>query len=131
MQLIITQPVFEWIFGAVGVLFAIILVLVVVGLIYIVSLLKLAREKSNDIAETIDTVRGSVRDTTEAFDSARDNVAQFVGAAVSVGTIGKVIGAIRNAWQGQPVSLADDEDDIFADIAIGKKHSTKQRSQNG
>lgn len=132
MQLIITQQVFVWIFGILGVLFALILLLVLIALGYTVALLKLANEKSKEVAETVDEVRNSVHEVVHSFDQARDHVASFVGAAMNASTIANIIRTVRNAWhngndtQQKP---SDDVDDIFADISIkAPKPSDKKRS---
>lgn len=131
MQLIITQQVFVWIFGIVGVLFALILILVLIALGYIVALLKLANEKSKDVAETIDTVQHSVRETVQSFDDARTHVAQFVGAAMNASMIANLVRSVRNAWHGHDAQQKPSEsvDDVFADISMkAPKPSDKKRS---
>jgi hypothetical protein len=131
MQLIITQPVFVWIFGIVGVLFAIILVLVVVAMTYIVTLLKLANEKSKDVAETVDEVRHSVHEVVSSFDAARAHVASFVGAAVQAGTIANIVRSARNAWHGNggtEQKSTETVDDVFKDVSI-KAKATKRPNQ--
>jgi ABC-type siderophore export system fused ATPase/permease subunit len=131
MQLIITQQVFVWIFGIVGVLFSIILLLVVIGLIYTVKMLKLANEKSKDVAVTVDMVQLSVRDAVHSVDSARNHIAQFFSAAVSAGTIANIVRSVRNAWQGHDTQPKPSEtvEDIFNDVSIkAKPSSDKQRS---
>lgn len=129
MQLIITQPVFVWIFGVVGVLLAIILILVVIMLAYGVVLLRLVNEKSKEVAETVETVSHSVRATTESFDGMHTHVEQFVHSAVSAGNIANIVRSVRTAWHGkaEPESKPNDDiDDIFKDVKISNKQSNSQ-----
>jgi hypothetical protein len=126
MQLIITQSAFVWIFGIVGVLFAIILLLVIVGLAYGVALLRLINEKSKDVAETVDVVRNSVQKTADTFDSTREHVAQFVSSAVNAGNIANVVRIVRNAWHGHEeakdkTDSKNSVEDVLNDITINNK----------
>ncbi|MEK7184352.1 MAG: hypothetical protein AAB701_02425 [Patescibacteria group bacterium] len=130
MELIITQEVFAWIFGVVGVLLAIILLLIIIALAYIVFLLKLIKDKSGDVSKTVDLVQHSVRETIHSFDDARAHVAQFVGAVMNASTIANVVRSVRTAWHGDEPrpKQSHSYDDLFDDIhGSPMKRPPKQR----
>ena len=131
MELTITQPVFTWIFGTVGVLLAIILVLAVVVLGYIVALLRLANQKSKEVAATVDTVREVVEESAESFNDTRRHIASVVGAAMNANMIGNLVRAVRSAWHARDPQPAhsDDADDIFGDITMNT--NKKKGARNG
>lgn len=120
MELTITQPVFTWIFGTVGVLLAIILVLAVVVLGYVVALLRLANQKSKEVAATVDTVREVVEESAESFNDTRRHIASVVGAAMNANMIGNLVRTVRSAWQNHHPQEAhrNESDDIFGDITM-------------
>jgi hypothetical protein len=131
MQLIITQSAFIWIFGIIGVLFAIMLLLVIVGLAYGVAILRLVNEKSKDVAETVDVVQNSVRETAHSFDATREHVAQFVSSAVNAGNIANVVRIVRNAWHGHEDSkdktdTQNSVEDVLNDVTINSTSSKKE-----
>lgn len=127
MQLTVTEPIFLWLLGIVAVLGIIILLLVSVALGYVIALLRLGSRKAEDIAGTIDTVRTSVEATTETFNHARDQVADFSRLALSAAGLAKLVRTFRAETETKPVR--DDLSDAFGDIELGRAKKKSSRKE--
>lgn len=112
MEVVITQPVFAWVFGIVSFLLIIILIAFAIILFELNRLLKFVNIKANDVAGTIDEVRNTVHKIIESVDSTREHIASFVAAATNAASIARIVATIKGAWSKH-------HDDLFDE---GKKH---------
>ena len=98
MQLIVTQPIFLWIFGVFGILGVLLLVVLVVMFVQITKFVQHVNEKATDVAGTIDEVRATIHKATETINDTRDHIANFVTFTTSAVGIAKLVGSIRESW---------------------------------
>jgi|GEM_PF-6898828 len=122
MEVIISQPVFLWIFGIIGVLIVLWLLVMLTIFVQLARLLKLANEKAADIATTIDEVRATIHRATETVDDTKEKIANFITFTTSAAGIAKMVGSIRDQWTTRHAAV--ETDDLFGD-----KHTKRSQSQ--
>lgn len=112
MQLIVTQPVFLWIFGLIGVLVTLFLIVLVVMAFQLLRLVRFVNEKSEVVGSAVDEVRGAVHTVSQSLESTSGHIAQFVNVTMSAAGIAKLVGAARDLWgKRHHDDLFDEEED--------------------
>ena len=110
MQLIITQPVFVWIFALMAILIGVLLIVIMIIAAHVLRLVKFANEKSAVVGSAIDELRGATHTVSQSLESTSGHIAQFVNVTMSAAGLAKLVGATRSLWTNrQPDDLFDDE----------------------
>jgi len=109
MEVIITQPVFLWIFGLLGLLISLFLMVMVVIALQVLRLVKFANDKSAVIGSAVDELRGVTHTVGQSLESTSCHIAQFVNVTMSAAGIAKLVGAARDLWPKRRDNLFDDE----------------------
>ena len=109
MQLVITQPVFVWIFGLLGGLMGLLLVVFLLIAAHVLRLVKFANEKSDVVGSAIDELRRATHTVSQSLESTSEHIAQFVNVTMSAAGIARLVGAARSLWTNRQ------RDDLFDD----------------
>lgn len=123
MQVIITEPIFLWYLGITSTLIILILILLAIALVYVLKILKLAKDKSITIGKTVDVVQQTVRHTAESVDDVQSRIAQFFNFSMTAKNVSNLVASVRSAWkEPEKTKTADQElEDVFEDIDIEER----------
>ena len=98
MQLIITQPVFVWIFLIIGLLLVLFLVVMVIIAFQALRLMKFANDKSGVVGSAIDELRGATHTVSQSLESTSSHIAQFVNVTMSAAGVARLVGAAQDLF---------------------------------